>query len=243
MTIEQPELEHVWAWGKHDLTLSPHLCGYFQTHFLEWKSRIFIKVPVKFVPRGLINNVPALVQVMSWRRTGDKPLSEPMVVRSPMQLCVTRPQWVKDGYSEIWIRIQFSFGNLGNCQPFCSRLIKAQPTATRLGLCNSLLRPYLTTLRVLQPPGWDGVTVYWGHISPHWESYSHQDGTVYQSTEAISHHTESPTATRLGLCNSLLRPYLTTLRVLQPPGWDCVTVYWGHISPHWESYSHQDGTV
>ena len=32
--------------------------------------------------------------MMAWRRPGDKPLSEPMVVRLPMHICVTRPQWV-----------------------------------------------------------------------------------------------------------------------------------------------------
>ena len=46
-------------------------------------------------PRGPINNIPTLVQIMAWRRPGDKPLSEPMMVRSPTHICVTRPQWVK----------------------------------------------------------------------------------------------------------------------------------------------------
>ena len=32
---------------------------------------------------------------MAWRRPGDKPLSEPMVIRLLTHLCVTRPQWVK----------------------------------------------------------------------------------------------------------------------------------------------------
>ena len=27
----------------------------------------------------LINNIPVLVQIMAWRRSGDKPFSEPMV--------------------------------------------------------------------------------------------------------------------------------------------------------------------
>ena len=42
-------------------------------HFLEWIS---IKIPLKFVPRSTINNIPSLVQIMAWRRRGDKPLSE-----------------------------------------------------------------------------------------------------------------------------------------------------------------------
>ena len=32
---------------------------------------------------------------MAWRRPGDKPLSETMMVRLPTHICVTRPQWVK----------------------------------------------------------------------------------------------------------------------------------------------------
>ena len=54
-----------------------------------------IKFSLKFVPKGPIENIPALVQIMAWRRLGDKPLSEPMIVRLPTHICVTRPQWVK----------------------------------------------------------------------------------------------------------------------------------------------------
>ena len=35
---------------------------------------------MKFVPKGPINNIPALVQIMAWRRSSEKPLSEPMMV-------------------------------------------------------------------------------------------------------------------------------------------------------------------
>ena len=37
---------------------------------------ISIKMSLKFVPESLINNNPVLVQIMAWRRIGDKPLSE-----------------------------------------------------------------------------------------------------------------------------------------------------------------------
>ena len=49
---------------------------------------------MKFVPKGPINIIPALVQIMAWRRPGDKPLSEPMMVSLPTHICITRPQWV-----------------------------------------------------------------------------------------------------------------------------------------------------
>ena len=55
---------------------------------------IWIKISLKFVLKIRINNIPALVQIMAWRRPGDKPLSEPMMVRLPTHICVTRPQWV-----------------------------------------------------------------------------------------------------------------------------------------------------
>ena len=42
---------------------------------------ILIEISLKFVPIGPINNIRALVQIMAWRWTGDKPLSEPMMTQ------------------------------------------------------------------------------------------------------------------------------------------------------------------
>ena len=52
----------------------------FKRIFLNENVRISIKISLKFIPKGPINNNPALVQIMAWRRPGDKPLSEPMMV-------------------------------------------------------------------------------------------------------------------------------------------------------------------
>ena len=38
-----------------------------------------MQISLKFILIGPINN-PALVQIMAWRQTGDKPLSEPMMI-------------------------------------------------------------------------------------------------------------------------------------------------------------------
>ena len=67
----------------------------FKRIFLNENIRILIQISLKFVPRGPFNYIPAMVQIMAWRRPGDKPLSEPMMVRLPTHICVTRPQWVK----------------------------------------------------------------------------------------------------------------------------------------------------
>ena len=66
----------------------------FKCIFLNVNIRISIKISLKFVPKGQINNIPALVQIMAWRRSGDKPLSEPMMISLLTHICVTRPQWV-----------------------------------------------------------------------------------------------------------------------------------------------------
>ena len=67
----------------------------FKGIFLNENVRISMKISLKFVPKGPINNNPALFQIMAWRRSGDKPLSEPMMVSLLTHICVTRPQWVK----------------------------------------------------------------------------------------------------------------------------------------------------
>ena len=82
-------------------TLRPNQTGHrfaddtFKRIFLNGNVIISIKISLKFIPHGPINNIPALVQIMAWRRPGDKSLSEPMMVRLPTHICVTRPQWVK----------------------------------------------------------------------------------------------------------------------------------------------------
>ena len=53
----------------------------FKWIFLNKNAWISINMSLEFVPRGPINNIPTFVQVMAWRRTGDKPLSEPMMTQ------------------------------------------------------------------------------------------------------------------------------------------------------------------
>ena len=84
----------------------------FKCIFLNENVIISIKNSLKFVPKVPINNIPALVQIMAWRRPGDKPLSEAMMVSLLTHICVTRPQWVKDLFfksnesRQIWTRLR-----------------------------------------------------------------------------------------------------------------------------------------
>ena len=73
----------------------------FKRIFFNENVWIAINISLKYVPKGLINNMPALVQIMAWRRSVDKPLSEPMMVSLPTHICVTRPQWVRNLASNV----------------------------------------------------------------------------------------------------------------------------------------------
>ena len=68
----------------------------FKCILLNENVWIPIQISLEFVPKGPINNIPSLVQIMAWRRSGDKPLSEPMMVSFFTHICVTRPQWVNE---------------------------------------------------------------------------------------------------------------------------------------------------
>ena len=67
----------------------------FKCIFLNENVWILIKVSLNLVPKGPINNIPALVHIMAWSRPGDKPLSKTKLVSLLMHICIIRPQWVK----------------------------------------------------------------------------------------------------------------------------------------------------
>ena len=55
---------------------------------LKWRLQsgghfiyLSIQLSLQFVPQGPIDNNPPLVQIMAWRQTDDKPLSEPMMAQ------------------------------------------------------------------------------------------------------------------------------------------------------------------
>ena len=63
--------------GRH---LADDIFKYIVLNENVWNVWIFKKIWLMFVPNDPIDNNSALVQVMAWRRPGDKPWSEPMMV-------------------------------------------------------------------------------------------------------------------------------------------------------------------
>ena len=77
--------DHIEFWTKW---LS--LCRiYFQIHFHERNISCFHWNCTQVFPGGPINNL-SLVQVMAWRRTGDTPLPEPMMIHCT-DACIHHP--------------------------------------------------------------------------------------------------------------------------------------------------------
>ena len=70
----------------------------FKCIYLNENLWIWIKISLKFVPKGQVNNIPALVQIMALHRPGGKPLSESIMVSLLTQICVNRPQWVNRSF-------------------------------------------------------------------------------------------------------------------------------------------------
>ena len=116
-------ISHVWKWTllSHSLmitsplrencldvviaivnTLKPRQNGrQFPDDIFKWITLnenvwISIEISLKFVPKGLINKIPIFVQMMAWRRPGDKPLSGPMMDCLLTHICITRPQWLNN---------------------------------------------------------------------------------------------------------------------------------------------------
>ena len=107
MSLVQPNISAI-PWMMHTVrdllgfvvvnTLSPKQNGRhfvddtFKCIFLNKNVRILIKISLKFVPKGPINNIPALVKIMADQ------------VRSRPHISVARPQWAQEFYLKLsWI--------------------------------------------------------------------------------------------------------------------------------------------
>ena len=89
--INQQRCLTYWSWHK---MAAISQTTFFKFVFLNENIGILIKISPKFVPKGVINNIPALVQIVALHWPGNKPLSEPKMVSLLTHICITWPQWV-----------------------------------------------------------------------------------------------------------------------------------------------------
>ena len=68
----------------------------FNCIFLYDIQCILFWISLKFDPWDTIKNYPALVQIMAWHWTSNKPLYEPMMAwLTDAYICITRSWWLK----------------------------------------------------------------------------------------------------------------------------------------------------
>ena len=130
----------------------------FKCIFFNENCCILIKFSLKYVRKGPIDNNPALVQIMAWRRSGDKPLSELMMISLPTHICVARPQWVKKIKGPFtWLKVAM-IKEQGKSEGFesCDRpIVRKRPIWVKIGDVLSHV--------TLKFDGWPWKTI--GHLS------------------------------------------------------------------------------
>ena len=96
-----------WGWDKMATILQMTISNAFFVNENVW---IAINIALKFVPKGQVNNMATLVQIMAWHQPGDKPLSDQMLVSILMHIYITQPQWVNKncGLNQMTISNAFS---------------------------------------------------------------------------------------------------------------------------------------
>ena len=96
---------HAQLDSEHEVNSSPpgQNGGHFAEDILKY---IFVNgdvlISLKFIPSGPGSNIPALVQIMAWRRPGDQPLSEPMLTHKLTHICCTRGRSVNLNLRQYW---------------------------------------------------------------------------------------------------------------------------------------------
>ena len=76
--VSLPQYVNSWRPRQNDRHFADDIFKCIIWHGNTW---ILIKVSLKFVPKGPINNIPAFVQIMARRRPGDKPLYDSMMAQ------------------------------------------------------------------------------------------------------------------------------------------------------------------
>ena len=80
---------------------------FWNAFFVNENISISITISLKYISKGSINNILALFLIMAWRRSGDKPLSEPTMASFLTHISVSKPQCVI--YSIYHIKPSVSF--------------------------------------------------------------------------------------------------------------------------------------
>ena len=87
LAITMSTLTWVAPYGYITMAAIHSMNDIFKCIFLNENVWVLFKISLKLVPKVSISNIPAMVQIMTWRRPADKSLSEPMMVSLLTHIC------------------------------------------------------------------------------------------------------------------------------------------------------------
>ena len=96
ITLRSPRIEcftYFWGWSS-TWKRPPFRTRHFQCIFMNEKFCISVRISLTSVPEGQIDNNSALVEIMAWRRTGAKPLPQPMLTQFTDGYMWHKGRWV-----------------------------------------------------------------------------------------------------------------------------------------------------
>ena len=118
----------------------------FKCIFWNENVRIAIDISLRFVSKSSNNNIPVLVQIMPWRRPGDEPLSEPMLIIFYWRICAS------PGLNELILQCQVQ--GRSNCDYISNnyrQLIHIFLHTTNYNLqpkCNYFIEEFLSSIKL-----------------------------------------------------------------------------------------------
>ena len=144
----------------------------FQTTFsnaFSWMKmyEFWLKFHWSLFPRVRLSIFQHWVQIMAWRRPGDKPLSEPMMVRLLTHICITRPQWVK---TRILILVKHLYIEMAPCLQYFLQVGQKWITQEDKNL-HILLRRISNKLGGQRSSLLGALPVSWGMLINNWNSH------------------------------------------------------------------------
>ena len=89
--------ENISTWWRHHEHIQHRTKWLPCANILLNEKYFLLPITLNFVTTETTDNKSSLVQVMAWRRTGDKPLPEPVMTKISWPFGVTNSQWVKGG--------------------------------------------------------------------------------------------------------------------------------------------------
>ena len=123
-----------------------------------------MKISLKFVPKGPINNIPSLVQIMAGHQPGDKPSSEPMMVSFMTYMRHSASMSLND--------CNISFQAINSWQRVAKLLFRLGQKEVRTKQCKTMGLSNIEVITSITKPSWECMDNKLQPTWIHWCNFS-----------------------------------------------------------------------